>query len=143
MFNLKDVKANSFDLLEPGQYIATITSADIKQSKAGNDYINLCFEIVAGASKGRKLFTMINHKHDNPQVTSIAMQTVKQIILAIKSSKEEFASEPELFAEIMHKPMMIKVGIEKNDIHGDKNIIKGYAIMKEETPLKASEVVPF
>lgn len=143
MFDLTQTKSGDYDLLQPGTYVATITNTEIKISKAGNEYMNLTYDIVVGESKGRKLFEMINHKHDNPVVIQIAMSNLKGILMAVKSKSFAFNTESELFAAIKNVPMNIKVGIKKDDVFGDKNIIKGHTAFEEKQAETPMSEIPF
>ena len=135
MFDLTNVEVNNaYDLMEKGLYTASILNAEIKQSKAGNNYINLQFEIVVGKYKGRQLFLMINFQHPNPEVVKIANQYLKMILDAVSSPMYKFDAESKLFAMIMHKPMNIKVDIQvsKDPQFADKNVIKSFSKYSEQ-----------
>ncbi|MBU1668506.1 DUF669 domain-containing protein [bacterium] len=100
-----EIEENSFELLPDGNYVAVISSEEMKQTKAGTGhYLSLKLEIIEGKSKGRVLFDIINIDNPNAQAVSIAQQTLGKICIAIGKQTLEDSSE------MLNIPLIIKVG---------------------------------
>jgi len=143
MFDVSSVEVKSYDLMEKGIYPAMFIQGELKTSKAGNDYVNLRVKIIDGKYKDRQIFYMINHKNSNPEAVSIAMKSLKELLMAIGTTKFSFLNESDLFAEIMNKPLNIKVDIQQGNLNfADKNIIKGFSKYVEVQSVNVAEL-PF
>lgn len=108
-------------VLPPGEYVAAICKADLKEAKTGNGnaYVNLEFEVKDGAMSGRRFWTMLNLWNSNAQAVEIAQRELTSICHA--TGRLRVADTDELLGI----PMLIKVGV-KTDSYGEKNEVKGY-----------------
>jgi hypothetical protein len=103
---------DAYELVPTGDYIAAVVSTNEKISKTGSKYISLCWEILDGAMKERKIFDNLNLWHPEQRTVDFAERTLNNIR---KATGKLSASEPEDFHNI---PCHIRVGI-----NGDFNTI--------------------
>ena len=74
-------KENNYGAVPAGEYVATIASAELKATKAGDgQYINTRYKIVDGEFKGRSFFDLINISNPNPQSVEIGLARLNTII---------------------------------------------------------------
>lgn len=128
-FDAQKVEPTSeFEAIPAGKYLAVITDSEMKPNKAGTGhYLQLAFEIIEGAHKGRKLWARLNL--DNPNAT--AVQIARAELSAICRAVGVLA--PNDSVELHNLPLVIQVKCVKRADTGDVgNEIKGYA--KKETP---------
>lgn len=111
-----------FELIPEGVYRTLIDEISNPTSKAGNRYILLKFKIIEGPLTGRLLFENVNLNSPNPKAQSIAKKILDGIAYALNLEKINNS------ADILRKPMQIKVGISKED----KNVIRKYYKFTEE-----------
>lgn len=71
---------SQFAALPSGEYPALITDSNIKQTKSGTgSYLELTYQIVDGAYRGRQLWARINLTNPNATAVSIGQQHLAQI----------------------------------------------------------------
>jgi len=146
MFNLKDTKDDGgFTPIPPQDYPAFIEKAEWLTSKAGADYLNIKFKIFGEVYANRVVFHILNLMHPKDQVKNIAMVDLKRMMVAagFNEDKLTFTSKEELIDALLTVRVTIKVGIKKDE-YGEKNIIKGYSPLSEESSqLFNKDEIPF
>ena len=71
---------SQFAALPSGEYPALITDSTVKQTKKGDgSYLELTYQIVDGAYRGRQLWARINLTNPNATAVSIGQQHLAQI----------------------------------------------------------------
>ena len=133
MLDLTNVQASG--LLAKGEYVASVKSAEVKETKNGTgEYINVCFQTEEG-----NVYTMFNIKNENPKAVTIGLQQLKSMMLA--SGAESFILNS--VNDLLGLKCIIKVDI-KDDNFGTKNVIKGYkSLPKDDSQDNGTGVLPF
>ena len=145
MFDLTSVEAtNDFDLIPNGMYPAYIDRAEWKVSKAGAKYLNVMFKLAGEKYEGRAVFHMFNLMHPKENVKNIALAELKKLLIASGKEKMAFTSEEEVISSVLDCRCMIKLGAQKSEEYGDKNIVKGYESFKPAAmPTVSDDSIPF
>ena len=129
-FDATSVEITSRDPVPADVYEALITDSEIRATRTGNGKgINLTFEIVSGPHKGRKVFAWINFQHPKAEVQRIGQEELARICKAVGIGRLEDT------AQLHNLPMMITVGIDKDD--KTRNVIKNYKA-KETAPAQTA-----
>ena len=120
--------SRDFDPIPAGKYVALITESEMKANKAGTGhYLQLTFQIIDGAHKGRHLWARLNLDNPNAQAVQIARAELSAICRAVG------ILAPNDSVELHNLPLVIHVKCKKRDDTGELgNDIKGYA--KKEAP---------
>jgi hypothetical protein len=140
MANLRGFDANqvepsqSLDPLPAAQYLAVITDSEFKSTKANTgSYLQLTFEVIEGAYKGRKLWARLNLDNPNAQAVAIAKAELSAICRAVG------VLAPNDSTELHNLPLVIKVGCKKRNDTGEiTNEIKGYSKKESAPPTPAA-----
>jgi Protein of unknown function (DUF669) len=103
--------------LPPGEYLAAIAKSDVGPTKKGDGRkIDLEFEVLDGAHKGRRFWTTLNLWNPNPVAVEIAQRELNSICHAV--GKLRVADTDELHGV----PMKVTLGVEKDG----RNVARGY-----------------
>lgn len=126
-----------------GWYDATIGSAEVKQTKAGNGaYISVRYNITGPAHGGRVIFGNVTTRNVNPKAEEIGRQHIGEIMRATGLSKLGDTDQ------LVGASLKIKVTTSKSAEYGDKNEVKGWrpsgngAPAPAAAPAKSSKPVP-
>jgi hypothetical protein len=130
MFDLSNAKEfeGGGGVLSPGQYTATIESAEVTRSKANNKMIKIVFAI----ENGPKLFDYVNLEGDKTAM-AIGLSRAKSILLATGYQNLNFRNEMEM-ARAMRGSLVLTLGVkdytdQKTGEQKKKNEIKKYSAM--------------
>ena len=128
--------STDFEPIPAGKYPAVISESEMKPNKAGTGhYLQLVFEILDGAYKGRRLWARLNL--DNPN--ALAVQIARAELSAVCRAVGVLA--PKDSVDLHHLPLVIHVKCRKRDDTGEiTNEIKGYA-KKESTTANSQPAV--
>lgn len=114
-------QSTSYELLPEGWYSATITSADLKPTKAGDgQYISMAYDITGPTHQGRKVFGNVTVRNPNVKAEEIGRQQLGDIMRAIGLATVRDTDE------LIGGQLGIKVSVRRDEQWGDKNDIKGY-----------------
>lgn len=131
---LKDVKANGFQVIEPGEYPAVITKSEMKPTNDGSGQrLNLTLQILSGKYQNRTLFDGLNVKNKSQQAEQIGRSQLKAVCVAVN------VPDPKVSEELHNKPLMIKVAVGKDQNGNPRNEIKGY---KARLPQQTAQQQP-
>jgi len=112
---------SSYDPLPPGWYQATITSTDLKDTKAGNgQYIKLRYDIVGPTHQGRVVFGNLNIRNPNAKAEEIGRQQLRDIMLAGGLKRLQDTDE------LVGISLEIKLDIRNDPTYGASNEIKAF-----------------
>jgi hypothetical protein len=112
---------SSFDPLPAGWYQATITSTDLKTTKAGNgQYIKLRYDIVGPTHQGRVVFGNLNVFNPNPKAEEIGREQLRALMLAAGLSKLQDTDE------LVGATVEIKLDIRNDPQYGASNEVKAF-----------------
>ena len=121
-FNPESQKGTSFELVPPGDYLAQIVEATIRQPKSGDGHmLSLTWKISEGEYEGRQVWETLCYQHSNPTTQDIARKKLKDLCVAFGITEQ--VSDPESF---LFKPAKIRIGVQ-SDKYGqfdDKNFVK-------------------
>lgn len=112
---------SEFSAIPEGQYVAIATASEMKPTKRGDGaYLQITFETIDGAYKGRKLWARLNLRNSNQTAVDIAQRELAAICRAVGVIK------PNDSAELHNKPLLLTVGVEIDDRNRENNVIKKY-----------------
>lgn len=136
--NAKDLPASEgFDLIPDGWYTATIKSAELKATKAGDgQYIALGCSITGPTHAGRVIFGNLNIKSRNPEAERIGMQQLGQLMgsigLVSVQDTDQFIGGNLSIKVVTSKP---QEGYEaRNEVRGFKALEGGVPPMPSTSP---------
>jgi hypothetical protein len=102
------------DPIPAGKYVAIVVESEMKPTKSGNgQFLELCYQIIDGEHKGRKVWSRHTLNHPNPQTVSIARGELSAICRAIG------IMQPKDSAELHNLPMTVTVKLKKRDDNGE------------------------
>ena len=111
----------NFDPLPPGWYSATMSAAEIKNTKTGTgQYIALRYDITGPTHQGRVVFGNLNIRNQSQKAEEIGRQQLGDICRAIGLARVGDTDQ------LIGNSLMIKLDIEKSEQYGDKNQVKGF-----------------
>ena len=111
----------SFEPLPAGWYTATISQAELKDTKAGNgQYIKLRYDITGPSHQGRVVFGNLNIKNANPKAEEIGRQQLGDIMRAIGLAKVTDTDQ------LIGGQIGIKLSIKDDAQYGASNEVKGF-----------------
>jgi hypothetical protein len=138
------VSDRSYDLIPEGWYTASITKADLGQTKSGTGTkIDMRYDITGPTQQGRVVFASVNIRNQSQKAEEIGRQQLGEIMRAIGLAKVEDTDQ------LIGGQLQIKIKIRKasdndkaNGYHDDRNEVGGWKSMNGSTPLPASTAAP-
>lgn len=110
--------------LPQGTYSVIIEETSIAQSKAGDNYLKVVFQVVDGEHRGRKIFTNINLWHSSQKARDFAQRDLSAICHATGTLQMQDSSQ------LHNKPMKVKVKyVEPKGQYGESNEVTAYLPM--------------
>jgi hypothetical protein len=129
--------AGNFEPLPAGWYTATISQAELKDTKAGNgQYIKLRYAITGPTHQGRTVFGNLNIKNPNAKAEEIGRADLGEIMRAIGLGKVTDTDQ------LIGGQLVIKLAIKEDAQYGDGNEVKGYKSLSGSAA-PAAGVPPF
>jgi hypothetical protein len=128
---------SNYDPLPAGWYTATITQAELKETKAGNgQYIKLRYDITGPSHQGRVVFGNLNIKNQSARAEEIGRQHLGEIMRAIGLAKVTDTDQ------LIGGQISIKLE-EKNDPqYGASNEVKAFKSVSGSAAPAASPASP-
>lgn len=134
------VSDRSYDLIPEGWYSASITKADLGQTKSGTGTkIDMRYDITGPAHQGRVVFASVNIRNQSQKAEEIGRQQLGEIMRAIGLAKVEDTDQ------LIGGQLQIKIKVRKatdndkaNGYHDDRNEVAGWKSLNGSTPLPAS-----
>lgn len=112
---------SDFQPLPPGWYSATISGAEIKQTKAGNgEYVAVKYSITGPTHQGRVVFANLNIKNPNPKAEEIGRQQLGEVMRAIGLARVDDTDQ------LIGGSLSIKLEVKSSEQYGDSNEVKGF-----------------
>lgn len=138
------VSDRSYDLIPEGWYTASITKADLGQTKSGTGTkIDMRYDITGPTQQGRVVFASVNIRNQSQKAEEIGRQQLGEIMRAIGLAKVEDTDQ------LIGGQLQIKIKIRKasdndkaNGYHDDRNEVGGWKSLNGSTPLPASTAAP-
>ena len=112
---------SNFEPLPAGWYSATISGAEIKQTKAGTgEYIAVKYSVTGPTHQGRVVFANLNIKNPSQKAEEIGRQELGEIMRAIGLVRVDDTDQ------LIGKSLLIKLAVKLSEQHGDGNEVKGF-----------------
>ena len=109
-FDATQIETTSRDPVQPGTYEAVITESETRPCRNGQGLgINLTFEILSEAAKGRKVWYWINYLHPKAEAQRIGQEELARICKAVGIGHLDDT------VQLHNIPMMITVALDKDD----------------------------
>lgn len=110
-----------FQPLPAGWYTSTITSAEVRQTKAGTgSYIAVRYDITGPSHEGRVVFGNLNISNPNPKAEEIGRQQLGDLMRAIGLDSVTDSDQ------LIGGNCSIKLAVRKSEEYGDNNDVKGW-----------------
>lgn len=123
------VSEKSYEPLPAGWYTASITAAELKNTKAGTgQYIAIRYDIIGPTHQGRIVFGNLNIRNPNATAEGIGRQQLGEIMRAIGIAKVQDTDE------LIGGQLSIKIAIKVSEQYGDQNEVKGFKAIAGSTP---------
>ena len=135
-FELDDLPAGGrdFEPIPAGVYMAKITQAELKATKAGNgEYISLRFDIIGPTHQGRVVFSNLNIKNPSQKAEEIGQSQLGDIMRAIGIGKVRDTDQ------LVGGDLNIKVVVKNDEVYGNKNEVKAFSAINGSAPPKAAK----
>ena len=138
------VSTSNFEPLPAGWYTASITGAEIKNTKAGTgQYIAVKYTITGPSFQGRIVFGNLNIKNPNVKAEEIGRQQLGEIMRAINLAKVTDTDQ------LIGGNLGIKLDVKRSEEYGDSNEVKGFktigvgsSVMPTSTPITSTKAAP-
>lgn len=129
-YNTDDLpQGNSYEPLPDGWYNATISKAEVKDTKAGDgSYIAVSYTITGPSHEGRIIFGNLNLRNKNPKAEEIGRQQLGDVMRAIGLAKVEDSDQ------LIGGQLSIKLKTKRDEQYGDKNEVNGWRAIAGSTP---------
>jgi len=122
-FNAADLPqgTGNFDPIPAGVYTASITQANLKDTKDGTGkMIAIRYDITGPSHQGRVIFSNINIRNKSPKAEEIGRQQLGDIMRAIGLASLQDTDQ------LIGGQLQIKVDIEKKEGYEARNQVKGF-----------------
>jgi hypothetical protein len=122
-FNVNELPQGNgnFEPLPAGWYTATISQAELKNTKANNgQYIKLRYDITGPSHQGRVVFGNLNIKNANPKAEEIGRQQLGDIMRAIGLAKVTDTDQ------LIGGQISIKLEVKNDEQYGASNEVKAF-----------------
>lgn len=117
----------SYDLIPPGWYVARITEATIKPTKARTgEYIAVRYDVLGPTHQGRVVYGNLNISNPNATAEKIGREQLSDLLLAIGLAS--LADTDQLIGGTCQ----IKIAVQEGtDGYQDRNEVKGWKVTTE------------
>lgn len=88
-FNPEQQEGSDFELIPPGDYVAQIIEAEIRQPKSGDGHmLALTWKICEGEYENRQVWDTLCYQHSNVMAQDIARRRLKDICTAFDITEQ-------------------------------------------------------
>jgi len=113
--------SKDYSVLPAGWYSATISGAEVKETKAGTgEYIAVKYSITGPTHQGRVIFGNLNLKNPNPKAEEIGRQQLGDIMRAIGLARVTDTDQ------LIGGSLVIKLDVKEDEKYGERNEVKGF-----------------
>lgn len=121
VISLSNVEAQKFEVLPVNTYNVIVEDNEFAMSKSSNKPMwNLKLAVLDDEFQNRKLFAFLSFSEKALPGTKAALQVIAPEL----ADTDLRVNDADTVASIIGKKVRVKVGIEKNEEHGDQNRIK-------------------
>jgi hypothetical protein len=111
----------NFEPLPDGWYQATITGAEVKDTKAGTgQYISVKYTITGPTHEGRVVFGSLNIRNPNPKAESIGLEQLRALMVAVGVPRVTDTDQ------LIGGNLSIKLAIRESEQYGASNDVKAF-----------------
>ncbi len=147
-FNANEVEISSgFEPIPEGEYIAVITSVELKDTRTGGNMLVFDFTVNGSSHDGRILKDRLNIVNSNPKAETIAKESLAKICTAVD------INSPKDTGEFIGRKLKIKVGIQPGvgtyvNQYGEEkpsqaqNNVKGYYSLNSASAPAPAQTAP-
>jgi hypothetical protein len=118
------VSAPSFEPLPAGWYTASISGAEVKNTKSGGKMISLKYEIIGPTHSGRFVFGNLNIRNSNQKAEEIGRQQLGDIMRAIGLTHLSDTDD------LIGGKLSLKLKVTQSDQYGPSNDIQGFKALE-------------
>ena len=118
-FDPSQEEGNTWSVIPAGEYVAQAIEAEVSPTKKGDGTVlKLVWKILEGEHEGRQVWQYVTYRHPSEQAQKFGRKTIKDLCVAM--GIEQAVQDANVF---LHKPVKIRVRIEKDDdgVYEDKN----------------------
>jgi hypothetical protein len=127
------VGEKSYDLIPPGWYLARITEAGVKPTKAGTgEYIALRYDILGPTHQGRIVYGNLNISNPNPAAERIGREQLSDLMRAIGLAA--VVDSDQLIGGVCQIKLAIQPGSGQ---YSERNEVKGFKASSSAPPTSA------
>jgi hypothetical protein len=122
-FDVSDLPeaSKNFSPLPAGWYSATISGAEVKETKSGTgEYIAVKYSITGPTHEGRVVFGNLNIKNESARTEEIGRQQLGEIMRAIGLARVTDSDQ------LIGGNLVIKLDVKADEKYGDHNKVKGF-----------------
>jgi hypothetical protein len=133
-FNAEQVEPQTpMDVLAPGKYLCMAIASELKPTKNGSgEYLQITFEVLEGAGKGRKIWDRLNIRNSNKTAEEIAQRQLSALCHAVGVIQLNDSEQ------LHNLPVALDIGVEEGrDGYGPQNRVKGYSAANGAAPAAA------
>lgn len=121
-----ETTSGNFEPLPAGWYTASITDAELKDTKAGTgQYIKVRYDITGPTHEGRVVFGNINIRNPNQVAERIGQEQLANLMRAIGLKKVSDTDQ------LIGGTLKIKLAVRKSEEYGDSNDVKAFSAVAE------------
>lgn len=125
LVDMENVQAQSFDPLPKGNYNAIIEDCEYQISKSsGKPMWNIRLSVTDEEFENRKIFTFLSFSEKALPMTKTALGVIAPELLSTKFNPKD----PEVIALLVTKSVKVKLDVQKNEEHGDRNSVKKWLL---------------
>ena len=125
--------AGSFEPVPAGWYTASITSAELRNTKSGTgEYIAIRYDITGPTHQGRVVFGNLNIRNASPKAEEIGLSQLGEIMKATGIARVSDTDQ------LVGLNLQVKLSIGTSEQYGDKNEVKGFRASAGGSPAAQS-----
>lgn len=122
--------SEAFDVLAKGKYLCMAVASQIKPTKSGTgDYLEITFEVLDGAGKGRKIWERLNIRNTNKKAEEISQRQLSALCRAVGISNLQDTDQ------LHNLPVVLDIEIEQREGYDPQNRVKGYSASGSTAPV--------
>jgi hypothetical protein len=119
------VTEKNFEVLPAGWYTASITGAEVKQTKSGTgQYLRVEYTVSGPTGAGRKVWSNYNVRNENPKAESIGREQLAELLRAI--GKPRLGDTDELLGSAVSIKVKVRAASGEyeasNEVAGSKSL---------------------
>lgn len=123
----------NFEPLPAGWYTATISAAELKDTKSGSgQYIKMRYDITGPSHQGRVVFGNLNIRNQNPKAEEIGRQQLGELMRAIGLAKVSDTDQ------LIGASLSIKLDIRQQEGYEPSNEVRAYKSVSGSAPVAAA-----